>query len=225
MTSRYLKFIALITMTIDHIGAIYYFYSFRIVGRIAFPLFAFLIATGFKHTKDSKKFLSRLLIFAIIAEPFFNLFVNSVFYSSAELSFFNLSSQNVLFTFLFSGFFIEICKKDMNYFYKSILLFLICTVAYFFNADYGLWGMLLPVVFYFTKRTPFTTVLVMIIFSVLFYERNIYLILGFLTASIFILMYNNSAGAFKNEFANKLYKWAFYIYYPLHMLILSLIKL
>ena len=76
MTAFALKIIALATMIIDHTGAVfpqYFGLEFRVIGRIAFPIFVFLLAEGFRHTRSPHKFLLRLGIFAIISEPFFDL--------------------------------------------------------------------------------------------------------------------------------------------------------
>ena len=73
LTGFQLKLIAIITMTLDHIGIFFLlpptYYLFRIIGRLSFPIFAFLIAEGFNYTKNIKKYLVRLLIFSIISEP------------------------------------------------------------------------------------------------------------------------------------------------------------
>jgi len=75
MSAFILKIIALTTMLIDHVGAVsagHIPFYFRIIGRLAFPIFVYLIAEGFRHTRNPKKFLLRLFIFAIISEPFFD---------------------------------------------------------------------------------------------------------------------------------------------------------
>ncbi len=73
MSSFQLKMIAVITMLIDHIGAVIFpdIIVLRIIGRLAFPLFAFLITEGYRHTSNFNRYLGRLFIFAIISQyPF-----------------------------------------------------------------------------------------------------------------------------------------------------------
>ena len=76
MTSFVLKIIALITMFIDHSGYVFVgSFSFcNFIGRIAFPIFAFQISEGYKHTKNLKKYFLRLGIFALISQIPFSLF-------------------------------------------------------------------------------------------------------------------------------------------------------
>ena len=69
-----LKWIAIITMTVDHIGAVLYpDYTFlRWIGRLSFPLFAYLLILGIRNTSDIKKYFIRPFIFALISQiPFF----------------------------------------------------------------------------------------------------------------------------------------------------------
>jgi len=69
-TSNFLKIVALVTMLIDHIGYIFFphLIFLRIIGRIAFPLFAYLLVTGFIHTRNINNYLVRLGIFGIISQ-------------------------------------------------------------------------------------------------------------------------------------------------------------
>jgi len=88
-------------MLIDHIGAVfpqYFGFEFRVVGRIAFPIFVYLIAEGFRHTKSDMKFLARLGIFALISEPFFDLALRTnwrIYGLSAETTGLSFILQNV----------------------------------------------------------------------------------------------------------------------------------
>ncbi|MEG1942513.1 MAG: TraX family protein, partial [Angelakisella sp.] len=92
MTSFTLKIIAIAAMLIDHIGYMFFpdMIIFRLIGRIAFPIFAFFVAEGIRFTHDRKKYLTRLLLLAVISEIPFDLMRNG--------SAFSPSSQNVCFT-------------------------------------------------------------------------------------------------------------------------------
>ena len=70
LTTFLMKWIAVLTMITDHVGRMFFpdVHIFNIIGRIAFPLFAFLLIEGFVHTGNLKKYMLRMLIFACISE-------------------------------------------------------------------------------------------------------------------------------------------------------------
>ncbi|MFN2363319.1 MAG: TraX family protein, partial [Halarsenatibacteraceae bacterium] len=73
MSSFQIKMVAITTMLIDHIGSIIFpeYIILRVIGRLAFPLFAFLITEGYRHTSNINRYLVRLSIFALISQyPF-----------------------------------------------------------------------------------------------------------------------------------------------------------
>ena len=70
LTGNQLKIIALITMTIDHIGKLIFpqYRVLRVIGRLAFPIFAFMIAEGCKYTKSSKSYLASIVTLAAVCQ-------------------------------------------------------------------------------------------------------------------------------------------------------------
>ena len=74
MTALHLKIIALASMLMDHTAVVFAQQVppwFRVVGRLAFPIFAYLVAEGFRHTRNPNKYLIRLAVFALLSQPFF----------------------------------------------------------------------------------------------------------------------------------------------------------
>lgn len=109
MSAFTLKIIALAAMLIDHIAAVfpYHFsFGFRVVGRMTFPIFVYLLAEGFRHTRSQTKYLLRLLAFALISEPFFDWSINRAHNIAAGYSPWHvdlLNNTNIFYTLLLGG--------------------------------------------------------------------------------------------------------------------------
>ncbi len=204
-----LKWIAIITMAIDHIGYVLFpqQIAFRVVGRIAFPIFCFLLVEGFSKTRDVKKYMIRLLVFAFISEiPFDLAFSGEWFY---------FGYQNVFWT-LFLGMLLLflISKTGNRKIWIFVLAAVICAAAFLINCDYGAGGIAIIFILYYLKDQP---VLKYIIFSLI-------LIFGFggieIVAVITIipmLLYNGRRGPSM--------KYFFYLFYPCHLAVLYCISL
>jgi len=223
INGSWLKIIAIVSMLIDHIAYLVlpHFDLFsepveflgeeftiikicRLIGRLAFPIFAFLITEGFSHTKNPKKYGINLLAFAVVSEIPYNLFL------SGKL--FNFDSQNVFFT-LFLGFLaiyvLDNVKIDLE---KAIYIFGIIVAAMLVKCDYGAKGVILIVFLHLLKnQLPLASVLSYGVLS------------GGLAAwcaFVPINMYNGKRGFIKGN----VLKYFFYAFYPVHMLILFAIK-
>ena len=134
MTNYQLKWIAMISMVIDHTGYVFfqaspYYELFRIIGRISFPLYCYLLVEGFFHTSNLKKYWIRMGILAI----------------SSQLPFYLIGGKglNVVFT-LFLGLTALIFFK----YEKTIPILLCMIVAIFLHTDYSCMGVLLIIIFY-----------------------------------------------------------------------------
>ena len=198
-----LKLFAILCMLIDHIGVLFFhnILLFRIIGRMAFPIFCFLIVEGFHHTKSHINYLIRLLLFALISEIPFNLtFFGSLFYPG---------KQNVFFT-LAMGLLCLFCLEEMNTRRIFVVpLVLIWLLAYAIHADYGIAGVLVICVFYLTREMPVVQILLT---GLIFYYEFSALQLYALFAFIPILLYNRKRGPD--------FKMLFYWFYPVHLLVL-----
>lgn len=217
MTSFILKIIGIITMLFDHIGdaIIGRFSFFNLIGRIAFPIFAFQAVQGYIHTKNFKKHMLKLFIFACISQIPFMLFLSTF---TEEI--FTLNIFFTLFLGLLALFIYDKCKNKILGF---IFVILTSILAYFIHVDYRAFGILLMFCFYFFKNKKIPIAIVAIILSFFNYLPNIisnptiwYIyvqcIIFTSISLIFILFYNKKEGPKS--------KYFFYIFYPLHLLIL-----
>lgn len=224
MNGSILKLIACIAMLLDHIAA-YMPGSFlnlaeplfsigdrvitlrlllHYIGRTAFPIFAFLITEGFVHTHDRKKYGLNLLLFAIISEIPWNLVhCNDLFYPR----------QNVFFTLLlgYLGMYvIDYFKEDRRKMAAGLLALLVTSVL--LRADYGCFGFGFIILLYILRERK---ILMAVIGCCVLPSRWI----GG-TAFIPILMYDGKRGFAKGKWI----KYAFYIFYPLHLLLIYLFR-
>ena len=152
-----LKIIAIVTMIVDHLTVAFepyismdLYFAGRLIGRIAFPIFAYQIALRYKKTKNPWKYFTRLLILAVVSEVPFDLLVFE--------SYFNLEYNNVLWT-LVAGLLVLILTDELikrlsiksnalKFITGLIISFAIGFVCQYFHTDYGIMGVLLIYLFY-----------------------------------------------------------------------------
>ena len=231
LSNFYLKIIAIITMTIDHVGIVFFprMTIFRIIGRIAFPIFAFLIAEGCSYTKNK---LKRFLTISIIG----------IAYLLAYYIYAKVIYASIFVTFSFSMFFIfmlmDIKKllftKRYTLFGSMVALFMCLLVLTYIifdkvHIDYGFYGMLIPVVIslfdfrklevpnWLRKLDCFWIKFISLLVSLILFSQimtmggiQIYCLLSL----VFIILYNGKPGP-------KGFKYGFYIYYPVHLLVIE----
>lgn len=184
----------------------------RLIGRIGFPIFCFLIIEGFGYTHNVKKYAGRLFLFALISEIPFDLgFVGQPIY---------WGYQNVFFTLLIGllvmiGFRFLENKKEWNKYLKIILYIIVLVIgmalAAFMKTDYGAIGVLTIMVMYlFRQKKALASGLGCVTLNAMSLSE----ITAFF-AMIPILFYNGKRGLN--------IKWLFYVFYPAHILLLYLI--
>lgn len=163
VTHNVLKLIAIIIMIIDHVGLrlMNNNFAMRCVGRLAFPIFAYLIVEGYRHTSDINKYKLRLLIFALISEIPFNLMISTrLLYSWA---------QNVGFTLLIGLLTIEIIDsihKRENMVLNTVLLILMIKLSGLLNVDYGFIGIATMIIFFCIKNRVGQFILLLLLYSI-----------------------------------------------------------
>ena len=228
-----LKIIAVVLMMLDHLWASVIPGNrwMTMLGRSAFPIFAFMVAEGYMHTSDVKKYMKRLFVFALISEIPFNLF-----YIGAPIFPFH---QNVMFTLLYGLLILyQLGKLKESNDIKSrikcmavIMLLLLASVITF--PDYGIRGVLTVVAFYLCRYLPFTNLwqlVSLILLNIVGFKGEMipltfgensfeFPLQGFAVFAILpIWLYNGTKGK-----KSKILQYAFYLFYPVHMLVLWLI--
>ncbi|MDY4969177.1 MAG: TraX family protein [Lachnospiraceae bacterium] len=216
MSGFALKLLALVLMIIDHCGLVLFagtslYLPCRILGRIAFPIYAFLITEGYVHTRNVKKYAGRLLVFALLSEiPFDYAFFRTPLY---------MGYQNVFFT-LVLGLGALVCMDGIlgRSNISKILLAALVVIAELAHVDYGAFGVLVIVLFYLFRDQKVKCMASVAAALILHGFLGGFYIEGFgAIALIFILLYNGKKGQY--PFPSLL----FYAAYPLHLLILGLL--
>lgn len=216
MNGLIFKIIALSTMIIDHYGAIFQpsEMAFRMIGRLAFPIYCFLLVEGFLHTSNIKKYALRLFAFALISEiPF-----DYAFYRGL-----NWGHQNIFFT-LFIGlmamYFIE--RKDVQKSATPLIAVGAAAAATFLATDYSFIGIIYILVFYYSRNLPAfqrMSLAAGIIFLTNLVSTGWIQQYSLLSLPI-LLTYNNKPGP-----RIKPLQFAFYWAYPLHLALFAAVIL
>jgi len=216
-----LKIIAMISMAIDHVGAVFFPDAmwFRMIGRLAMPIFSFCIAEGFTHTKDKKKYLCRLGVFALISEiPFDLAFEGKVGFTHQNimLSFFLAVAALILYDWIVDE---ENPERNHSSVVKTVLgvcvVGAISLLSFLLRADYTFFAVIAVFLFYvFRKRHPLIRAGAGVAFLTITRTIGYYVTTGF--SFIPLAMYNGKKG--------KGLKWLFYLFYPGHLLLLAAIR-
>ncbi|MBR2388375.1 MAG: hypothetical protein IKB02_06350 [Clostridia bacterium] len=241
MTSRFslssnaLKIIALISMTIDHIGLMFFpqYNIFRIIGRIALPIFSFMIAEGCRYTKNKLRYFLTVFLLGMVCQIAYGLYSDDIY-------------LNILLTFSISILLVYALQNIKNAFFDtserlitkaiSVFVFILAVAAVyivnlFIVIDYGFFGCVLPVfasIFHVPKNCESSklTKLDNNLSSVLLLSFGMLLLTiasginqawCFLSLP-FLLLYSGKRGKLR-------IKYFFYLYYPAHLLLLEAISL
>lgn len=221
-----LKLIAIIAMTLDHIALLFLppentlFVIFRTLGRVTAPLMCFFIAEGFKFTSDRKKYLLRLFIFSVISHFPYALYMNEVF----SIGFFKITS--VIWSLALGYIALWVCSNKKTALLLKILTVAVCCVLSY-PSDYNIYPVILILFFGLLRTNFFAQILSYLVITfgvymlpIILRNHHFYIYwLGFLLTIPLLMMYNRKKG--KKTFFSK---WLFYIYYPLHLLILWFIS-
>ncbi len=216
LNNNQLKIIALISMVIDHAGLLLFPRAaiFRILGRLSFPIYAYMIAEGCAHTKNRKTHLGMILGLGLIFQIVWFLFSRSLYH-------------NILLTFSLSIgmiYAIDGLIKNKNNRYRILMILaiifivfvgVVCPILfsyYGFDFDYSVWGIVLPILIYFapTKATKLEYTTILLCAMACFSNTTQW----FALFSIPLLsLYNGKKGRHN-------LKYLFYIVYPLHLIII-----
>lgn len=240
LSTNTLKIIANIAMTIDHIAwMLFPGYPteiipvvLHIIGRLTCPIMCFFIAEGYHYTKNINKYTGRLFLFALISH-FAYVFASASFVDwKSFIPFYYgevLNQTSVMWSLAWGLVMLRVVNSEkIKQNLKPIFVVLICLIS--FSSDWSCIASLCILAFG-TNRGNFKKQMLWMIFYVAIYavvyifaiDKVYGLMQMAVVLSIPVLMlYNGQRG--KNPKVNRIMKWAFYIYYPLHLFIIGMIQ-
>ncbi len=221
LTNNQLKIIAMLSMLSDHIGKEFFpkYEILQIIGRLAFPIFAFMIAEGCFYTKNKLRYFLTVSLLGTGCQ---------LVYFIAEKSLY----QNILITFSLSIILIfslenfRIKKEKSTAFISAFSVVAVIIICFGlplalkpqgFQIDYGFSGVLLPVVVFFAPDRKWKLISTSIILIFLAFELQEPLQLFALLAIPLLALYNQKRGKYN-------IKPLFYIFYPAHLVVIYLIS-
>ncbi len=218
MNNFQLKMIALITMTIDHIGFLLvpawspYYEPLRTIGRLSFVLFAFLITEGLSHTKNKERYIATMFLFAFVIDiP--RLFFGYVYFA------------NIFYTLAIGALAIHLIKSFSNIVLQIASVLAMLYLATAIGVDYGAFGVMTIVTIEVSRMITGNIRILREVVMALFYYL---LMIVFAKDSIqmfgiysflIIMLYNGKRGYY-----NPRLKYLIYVYYPVHLLLLVAIS-
>ena len=221
-----LKLIACITMLIDHFGhaivpnlpvpyMVELYYACRILGRLAFPIYCFLLVEGMHHTRNPRKYILRLGIGILLAElPFDILFEGG----------FTWAYQSVMVTLTLGAIMLLCMRKTEKKGVKLLLVIPFTVLAELAKCDYGGWGIVIIAVFGLFDGAGLQTLALLLVNG--YMESARVPILGIpVSVQLFAVLAMVPIALYSGRKLShsKTLQWAFYLFYPVHLLLLWIV--
>lgn len=242
LDSNSIKLIAIIAMTIDHIAwLVFTGYPRELIpivmhafGRITCPIMCYFIAEGYHYTKDVGRYTNRLFAFAVISH-FAYVFASMDFIDCKSFIPFYygsvLNQTSVMWSLAWGLVMLRVANsnKISGHVLKTVFIIFICIIS--FPSDWSCIASLCVLAFGI-NRGKFKSQMLWLVFFVAIYAAVYFFAIdklyGLLQMAVvlsipILMMYNGQRG--KNQKFNVFIKWAFYIYYPLHLFMIGFVQL
>lgn len=215
MSGFALKLIAALAMLTDHIGAVLFpqYIVLRYIGRIAFPIYCFLLVEGYEYTHSVCKYLRRLGLFALISEIPFDLAFRRTVFEWDDQNVFCTLFLGLLGIYLYQKL---LCRLPVKWQFTAWLPFAAAAVtAEYLHTDYGAFGVIIIWAFYVFRKKR----VALFVFTGITYWVMTKIELFALCAYFPIFFYNGKRGPDRRWI-----QYGFYVFYPAHLLLLSGIR-
>lgn len=205
-----MQIIAMLTMLIDHIGAIFFPWdlNWRYVGRIAFPIYCYALVQGHIHTSSRPRYLRRLLWIALIAQVPYNLALDP-------------AGWNVVFTLLLSAVVLLLLDKLPHLWLGVPLVIVAVILMDYLPLDYNAYGLLLVLIFRYTSS--YWLVLAHFILNVFYLFYNGWLVQMLSIAPTIAIAL--TPGMWRQLEKRRIPRWIWWTFYPAHLAVLAVVKI
>lgn len=233
LNSNHLKLIAIVAMTVDHIADLLYpgmpnniiSNIFHIIGRLTAPIMFFFICEGFFYTKNLKKYITRLFIFALISHfaYCFAFGINYIPFSKGKI--FNQTSIMWVLAWSVVALYIVYGKNNLKQWQKWLLVILLNIIT--FSADWSCIALMIILSMYGNRGNLNKQMSNLMMWTAIYafvsfvFVNKIYGIIQLFVILVYPLLkqYNGTKGKVG------WLKWFFYLYYPLHLIIIGILRL
>ncbi|HEY2491618.1 MAG TPA: TraX family protein [Paenibacillus sp.] len=205
-----MQWIAMLTMLIDHIGYIFFpdDMTWRMIGRIAFPIYAYALVQGHLHTSNRMQYVFRLFYIALLSQIPYQLALNS-------------KGLNVVVTLFMAAGILNILDRCSSKVLSGGIILLSCIAMDILPFDYGAYGLLLVLLFRYLSGYMLVAGHFLLNFIYLFYLGWLLQILSILPTMI--IVYGPELWSKLESLRAR--KWVWRFFYPLHLVILAIVKL
>ncbi len=233
LSANHLKLIAIIAMTLDHIADLLYpgfpniMYPniLHIIGRLTAPIMFFFICEGFYYTKSVKKYITRLFMFAFISHFAYCFAFGINYIPFIEGKIFNQTSIMWTLAWAVVALYVVYGKPQLAQWQKTIFVILICLLT--FSADFSCIAVM-AIMFMYDNRGNLNKQMMSMELWIVLYSLISYLFVS-KTYGIIVLFSILSYPILKNYSGEKgkstWMKWFFYWYYPLHLIVIGLLRI
>lgn len=212
------KILAILFMFIDHIGAFLLGNQllFRAVGRLAFPMFVFLLADGYRRTRNVQKYLGRLaVLFLLSIVPYSLACSNSLFYPMQ-----NVYASLFMYLIMFCILGHETLPKSVKLGTAALCLIL----AYVLHLEYSWYGAAVAIFMFYLGNFNISTAFVILFILSLFYgQLNGFPVQCFAAFSLFLIPYQEEF--IDSDRPSKALSLVNYLFYPIHLLFIWILRL
>ncbi|AZK48038.1 TraX family protein [Paenibacillus lentus] len=204
-----MQFLAMLTMLIDHVGLLFFPDQplWRIIGRIAFPLYAYALAQGHQHTSSHSKYVIRLFSIAVVSQIPYQLV-------------FDTNELNVVASLCVAAVLLRALDRLSHSCFSFILIVFVCFLFEIFPFEYGAYGLLLMLIFNYMKSGPMLVGMHLLLNLAALFTYG-WILQLFSIIPTMLIVYGPNLWIRLESW--RMPRWFWRLFYPAHLAVLALI--